>query len=54
MTNSGYNAHTNPIFKQDPKVILIQEGQLLFLHAFENNYAPKSLPTYRRKKKTMT
>jgi hypothetical protein len=50
MTNSGYNAHTNPIFKQDPNVILIQEGQLLFLHAFENNYAPKSLHIEEKKR----
>jgi hypothetical protein len=45
MTNSGYNAHTSPIFKQHkilPYDLLIQQGQLLFMHAIEYNYAPNS------------
>jgi hypothetical protein len=48
MTNSGYNAHTNPIFQQHlilPFDLLIQQGQLSFMHAIDNNYAPKSFAT---------
>jgi hypothetical protein len=36
MTNSSYNAHTNPIFKQHQILtydLLVQQGQLLFMHA---------------------
>jgi hypothetical protein len=45
MTNSSYNAHTNPIFKQHQILtydLLVQQGQLLFMHAIEYNYAPTS------------
>jgi hypothetical protein len=48
MTNSGYNAHTNPIFQRHlilPFDLLIQQGQLSFMHAINNNYAPKSFAT---------
>ncbi len=48
MTNNGYNAHTNPIFQQHlilPFDLLIQQGQLSFMHAIDNNYAPKSFAT---------
>ncbi len=48
MTNSGYNAHTNPIFQQHlilPFDLLIQQGQLSFMHAIDNNYVPKSFAT---------
>jgi hypothetical protein len=45
MTNSSYNAHTTPIFKQHQILtydLLVQQGQLLFMHAIEYNYAPTS------------
>jgi hypothetical protein len=45
MTNSSYNAHTTPIFKQHQILtydLLVQQGQLLFMHANEYNYAQTS------------
>jgi hypothetical protein len=45
MTNSSYNAHTTPIFKHHQILtydLLVQQGQLLFMHAIEYNYEPTS------------
>jgi hypothetical protein len=45
MINSSYNAHTTQIFKQHKILtndLLVQQGQLQFMHAIEYYYAPTS------------
>jgi hypothetical protein len=45
MTNSSYNAHTNPLFKKHkilPYDLLIKQAQLSFMHTIEHNLAPAS------------
>jgi hypothetical protein len=45
MTNSSYNAHTNPLFKKHsilPYDLLIKQAQLTFMHAIEHKLAPSS------------
>jgi hypothetical protein len=45
MTNSSYNAHTNPLFikhKILPYDLLIKQAQLTFMHSIAHNYAPVS------------
>ena len=45
VTNSAYNAHTVPLFLELnilPFNKLIQQSQLLFMHAIEYKYAPPS------------
>ena len=45
MTNSTYNAHTNPLFKTHkilPYDLLIKQAQLTFMHSIEHNLAPSS------------
>jgi hypothetical protein len=42
MTNSSYNAHTNPLFKMHkilPYDLLIKQSQLTFMHSIEHNLA---------------
>ena len=45
MTNSSYNAHTNPLFKKHhilPYDLLIKQSQLTFMHTIEHKLAPRS------------
>jgi len=45
MTQSTYNAHTNPLFKKHkilPYDLLIKQAQLTFMHSIEHNLAPAS------------
>jgi hypothetical protein len=45
MTNSSYNAHTQPIFLKNnllPFEQLITQAQLMFMHSIEYKYAPAS------------
>jgi hypothetical protein len=45
MTNSSYNAHTNPLFKKHqilPYDLLIKQSQLTFMHSIEHKLAPSS------------
>jgi sarcosine oxidase/L-pipecolate oxidase len=45
ITNSAYNAHTNPLFikhKILPFHLLIKQAQLIFMHSVEYNLAPSS------------
>jgi hypothetical protein len=45
MTNSTYNAHTNPLFKKHKILtydLLIKQAQLTFMHAIEHNLSPSS------------
>jgi len=45
MTDSTYNAHTNPLFKKHcilPYDLLIKQAQLTFMHAIEHKLAPTS------------
>ena len=45
MTNSRYNAHTQPLFS-DHKILplnqILKQGRLIFMHSIFYNYAPKS------------
>jgi hypothetical protein len=48
MTNSPYNAHTNPLYKKHrilPYDLLIKQAQLTFMHSIEHNLAPRSFFT---------
>jgi hypothetical protein len=48
MTNSPYNAHTNPLYKKHrilPYDLLIKQAQLTFMHSIEHNLAPRSFST---------
>jgi hypothetical protein len=45
MTNSSYNAHTNPLYIEHcilPYELLIKQSQLLFMHSIAYDYAPSS------------
>jgi hypothetical protein len=45
VTNSSYNAHTNPLFKLHkilPYDLLIKQAQLTFMHSIEHKLAPAS------------
>ena len=45
MTNSKYNAHTNPLYIEHgilPYDLLIKQSQLLFMHSIAYEYAPIS------------
>jgi len=45
MTNSAYNAHTNPLFKKHqilPYDLIIKQSQLTFMHTVVHNLAPSS------------
>jgi hypothetical protein len=45
MTNSAYNAHTNPLFKKHqilPYDLIIKQSQLTFMHTVAHNLAPSS------------
>jgi hypothetical protein len=46
MTNSNYNAHTNPLYIEHgilPYDLLIKQSQLLFMHSIAYEYAPTSI-----------
>ncbi len=43
MTNSSYNAHTNPLYTEHcilPYELFIKQSQLLFMHSIAYDYAP--------------
>jgi hypothetical protein len=45
MTNSNYNAQTNPLYKEHcilPYDLLIKQSQLLFMHSIAYDYAQSS------------
>lgn len=45
ITNSSYNAHTNPLYLKHkilPYDSLIKQSQLIFMHSIEYKYAPSS------------
>ncbi len=53
MTNSTYNANTEPLFYANnvlPLRKLILQSKLLFKHSIEYNYAPASFPDIFNKK----